>query len=114
MKSIRGAIAVVENNEESIMSSSKRLINEILINNAITENDLEFVIFTVTSDITEAFPAKAFRELNMTSVSALDALALGIKNDLNGCIRLQILVSKDLNQINHIYLDEAKNLRPDR
>ncbi len=60
MKSIRGAIAVVENNEESILSSSKKLINEILINNAITENDIEFVIFTVTSDITEAFPAKAF------------------------------------------------------
>ena len=37
MKSIRGAIAVVENNEESIMSSSKELINEILIKNAITE-----------------------------------------------------------------------------
>ncbi len=50
----------------------------------------------------------------MTSVSALDALAPGIKNDLNGCIRVQILVSKDLNQINHIYLDEAKNLRLDR
>ncbi len=63
MKSIRGAIAVVENNEESIMSSSKKLINEILINNAINENDIEFVIFTVTSDITEAFPAKAFRDL---------------------------------------------------
>ena len=59
MKSIRGAIAVVENNEESILSSSKKLINEILINNAITENDIEFVIFTVTSDITKAFPAKS-------------------------------------------------------
>ncbi len=63
MKSIRGAIAVVENNEESIMSSSKKLINEILIKNAITENDIEFAIFTVTSDISVAFPAKAFRAL---------------------------------------------------
>ena len=41
MKSIRGAIAVVENNEESIMSSSKKLISEILIKNAITENDIQ-------------------------------------------------------------------------
>ena len=76
MKSIRGAIAVVKNNEESIMSSSKKLINEILINNAITENDIEFVIFTVTSDITEDFPAKAFRELGMTSIAAIDTLCL--------------------------------------
>ena len=50
MKSIRGAIAVVENNEESIMSSSKKLISEILIKNAITENDIEFAIFTLHFD----------------------------------------------------------------
>ena len=45
MKSIRGAIAVVENNEKSIISSSKKLINEItstevlkmVENNIITE-----------------------------------------------------------------------------
>ena len=114
MKSIRGAIAVVENNEESIISSSKKLINEILINNAITENDIEFVIFTVTSDITETFPAKAFRELGMTSIAAIDTLAPNINNDLSGCIRILIYLNKDLDEINHIYLDDAKKLRPDR
>ena len=114
MKSIRGAIAVVENNEESIMSSSKKLINEILINNAITENDIEFVIFTVTSDITETFPAKAFRELGMTSIAAIDTLAPNINNDLSGCIRILIYLNKDLEEINHVYLDDAKKLRPDR
>ena len=114
MKSIRGAIAVVENNEESIISSSKKLINEILIKNAITENDIEFAIFTVTSDISEAFPAKAFRELEMTSVAAIDTLAPNIINDLSGCIRILIYLNKDLEKINHVYLDDAKKLRPDR
>ena len=114
MKSIRGAIAVVKNNEESIMSSSKKLINEILINNAITENDIEFVIFTVTNDITEAFPAKAFRELGMTSIAAIDTLAPNINSDLLGCIRILIYLNKDLEEINHVYLDDAKKLRPDR
>jgi len=114
MKSIRGAIAVVENNEESIISSSKKLINEILIKNAITENDIEFAIFTVTSDISEAFPAKAFRELEMTSVAAIDTLALNIDGDLSGCIRLLIYLNKDLIEVNHVYLDDAKKLRPDR
>ena len=114
MKSIRGAIAVVENNEESIISSSKKLINEILIKNAITENDIEFAIFTVTSDISEAFPAKAFRELEMTSVAAIDTLASNIDGDLSGCIRLLIYLNKDLIEVNHVYLDDAKKLRPDR
>ena len=114
MKSIRGAIAVVENSEESIIDASKRLILEIIDKNNLIEDDIVSALFTVTNDLNAAFPAKAFRELNMTSVSALDALAPDIKNDLSGCIRVQILVSIDLNKINHIYLDEAKNLRSDR
>jgi len=114
MKSIRGAIAVVENNEESIMSSSKKLINEILIKNAITENDIEFAIFSVTSDISAAFPAKAFRELEMTSVAAIDTLAPNIDGDLLGCIRILIYLNKDLTEVSHVYLDDAKKLRPDR
>ena len=108
MKSIRGAIAVVENNEESILSSSKKLINEILINNAITENDIEFVIFTVTSDITEAFPAKAFRELGMTSIAAIDTLAPNINSDLSGCIRILIYLNKDLEEINQLETELLK------
>ena len=114
MKSIRGAIAVVENSEESIIDASKRLILEILDKNNLIEDDIVSALFTVTNDLNEAFPAKAFRELNMTSISALDALAPDIINDLSGCIRVQILVSIDLNKINHIYLDDAKNLRSDR
>ena len=114
MKSIRGAIAVVENNEESIMSSAKELINEILIKNSITENDIEFAIFTVTPDISKAFPAKAFRELEMTSVAAIDTLAPNIDGDLTGCIRILIYLNKDLTEVNHVYLDDAKKLRPDR
>tara|TARA_B100001939_G_scaffold275434_1_gene243505 strand:+ start:40 stop:384 length:345 start_codon:yes stop_codon:yes gene_type:complete len=114
MKSIRGAIAIVENNEENIISSSKKLINEILFKNEITENDIEFAIFTVTSDISAAFPAKAFRELEMTTVAAIDTLAPNIDGDLSGCIRLLIYLKKDLLDITHVYLNDAKKLRPDR
>ena len=96
------------------MSSSKKLVNEILIRNAITENDIEFAIFTVTSDISVAFPAKVFRELEMTSVAAIDTLAPNIDGDLSGCIRILIYLNKDLAEVNHVYLDDAKKLRPDR
>ena len=40
MKSIRGAIAVIENNEESIIDASKRLILEIIDKNNLIENDI--------------------------------------------------------------------------
>tara|TARA_B100001173_G_scaffold299902_1_gene298900 strand:+ start:432 stop:776 length:345 start_codon:yes stop_codon:yes gene_type:complete len=114
MKSIRGAIAVVENKEDTILLSSKKLINEILANNAITEEEIKFAIFTVTKDLTKAFPAKAFREIGMHTVAAIDTLAPDIDGDLKGCIRVLIYTTKDLKQVNHVYLDDAKNLRPDR
>jgi len=114
MKSIRGAIAVVENNYQDILDSSKLLINTILKQNKINESEIINVIFTVTSDLTKAFPAKAFRELGMNSVSALDTSAPNIDNDLPGCIRIMMNISKDINDIKHVYLNDAASLRKDR
>ena len=90
MKSIRGAIAVVENTDESIVNASKSLINSIMNVNSLKEEDIVFALFTVTKDLTTAFPAKAFRELGMMSIPALDAKAPEIQNDLDGCIRILV------------------------
>ena len=114
MKSIRGAIAVVKNNQDSILDSSKLLLSEIFEQNSITEDDIESAIFTVTKELTKAFPAKAFRELEMFSVAAIDTLAPDIDGDLEGCIRVLINLNSDSAEVNHVYLGEAKNLRPDR
>ena len=114
MKSIRGAIAVVENNQDSILDSSKLLLSEIFEQNSITEDDIESAIFTVTKELTKAFPAKAFRELGMFSVAAIDTLAPDIDGDLEGCIRVLINLHSDSAEVHHVYLGEAKNLRPDR
>ena len=114
MKSIRGAIAIVENTDERIVSASKSLISSIMDINNLKEEDIIFALFTVTNDLTSAFPAKAFRELGMMSVSALDAKAPEIQNDLNGCIRLLVTVRNDIKDIQHVYLQDAKKLRPDR
>ena len=50
----------------------------------------------------------------MRSVAAIDTLAPKIEDDLSGCIRILIYLNKDLAEINHVYLDDAKKLRPDR
>ncbi len=73
-----------------------------------------FALFTVTKDLTTAFPAKAFRELGMMSIPALDAKAPEIQNDLDGCIRILVTVNNDIKDIQHVYLQDAKKLRPDR
>jgi chorismate mutase len=50
----------------------------------------------------------------MNSVSALDASAPKIENDLPGCIRIMMNVSKEINEVKHVYLKEAASLRKDR
>ena len=82
--------------------------------NNLKEEDIVFALFTVTSDLNTAFPAKAFRELGMMSIPALDTKAPEIENDLDGCIRLLVSVNNDIEDIQHVYLQDAKKLRPDR
>ena len=114
MKSIRGAIAVVENTDEGIVNASKSLINSIMNVNSLKEEDIVFALFTVTKDLTTSFHAKAFRELGMMSIPALDAKAPEIQNDLDGCIRILVTVNNDIKDVQHVYLQDAKKLRPDR
>ena len=114
MKSIRGAIAVVDNNEASIISSAKSLILSVMNENNITEEDVVFALFTVTQDLDQAFPAKAFSELGRKSIAAIDAVAPKIKDDLARCIRILLTINNRTNDVKHIYLNDAKSLRPDR
>ena len=71
------------------------------------------VLFTVTKDLNAAFPAKAVRDLGYDQIPALDSLAPDIEGDLLGCIRVLVIYQDNI-EPNHVYLGEAKNLRPDR
>ena len=113
MIGIRGAIAEVSNTSEDIISSTKKLFSEILGTNSLEINKIISVLFTTTHDLTEAFPAKAIRELGYTSISAIDTLAPNVKNDLKGCIRVLLHYNDEID-FQHVYLGDAKNLRPDR
>ena len=113
MIGIRGAIAEVSDTSEDIIESTKKLFTEILKINNLEIDKIISVLFTVTHDLTEAFPAKAIRELGFTSIPAIDTLAPNIKNDLNGCIRIMVNYSEKID-VKHVYLGEAKSLRPDR
>ena len=113
MIGIRGAIAEVQNTSEDIIQSSKYLFTEILEVNNLEIDKIISVLFTLTHDLTEAFPAKALRELGHTSIPAIDTLAPNIKYDLEGCIRILVHYEDNVN-VKHVYLGEAKKLRPDR
>ena len=46
-------------------------------------------------------------------ISVIDTLAPNITSDLEGCIRI-LVTYEEVIDVNHVYLKEAKNLRPDR
>lgn len=115
LRAIRGAVTATENTKENIFSVTTELVSKMLDENNIETKDICDIIFTVTPDITAAFPAAAVRKMGICDVPLLDMSAPCIENALKMCIRVMMHINTDLenSSIRHIYLGGAKVLRPD-
>ncbi len=115
VRGIRGAITVKENKREDILLATEELLKEIIKANNLKQEDIASVIFSTTADLNQAFPAVAARNLGWKYVPLFCTKELNIVNSLSKCIRVLIHYNCDkrLDEINHIYLREAKKLRPD-
>ena len=116
MRGIRGAITVGRNEKEEIWLAAQELITELLRTNAITAADIGAAIFSVTEDLTAAFPTAGVRRINgFDLVPLFDARQCAIENSLPRCIRVLLLVNTDAAQadIHHVYLRAAAHLRPE-
>ena len=116
MRGIRGAATVDENSQEQIWQTARQLVTEILSLNELTAENIGAIIFSTTEDLTAAFPSSAVRQLpDLRLVPLFDTREPAIENSLSMCIRVLILADTDRaqNEIRHVYLGGAKNLRPD-
>jgi chorismate mutase len=116
MRGIRGATTVEENNEKEILHSTHELLNQMILHNHIDPEKVASVFISATSDITEAFPAKALRYLNdWKLVPVMCMQELNVPGGLERCIRVMIHYNTACPQkdIQHIYLKNAVSLRPD-
>lgn len=115
MRGIRGATTVSENTKESIFDATKELVSEMIKANNVKIDEICDFIFTVTSDVTAAFPAAAVRSMGICDVPLLDMAAPEIDNSLKMCVRVLMHINTDLgnDSLNHVYLRGAKVLRPD-
>lgn len=114
-RGIRGAITVEENTKEALTEAVIELFSEMLFNNSIENDLISHIIFTVTPDLTEEFPAKIAREhFNLKNTAMICAKELNIEDSLKMCLRILIVVNCSEKFIpKHIYLKGAKTLRPD-
>jgi len=114
-RAIRGATTVESDSPELIRRATRELLETIVARNGITSADVVSAIFTVTHDITSEFPAHAARELGWLDVPLLCTLEIPVPGSLGRCIRVLLHVDTDVPRtgIRHVYLHEARTLRPD-
>ncbi|MBK5188517.1 MAG: chorismate mutase [Gemmatimonadaceae bacterium] len=114
-RAIRGATTVERDAPELIRSATRELLETIVARNGITSADVISAIFTVTHDLTSEFPAHAARELGWLDVPLLCTLEIPVPGSLARCIRVLLHVESSASRadVRHVYLHDARALRPD-
>lgn len=113
-KGIRGATTVVENTPEAIKEATLELVGEICKKNNLSDTSLiSHVIFTTTTDLNAAFPAKFPREeLGWDRVAMMCFHELDVPNSLKMCLRVLVVVNCENDfEPEFVYLRGAENLR---
>jgi monofunctional chorismate mutase len=115
VRGVRGAITVSQNSKEEILQATKELLINMANANQASVTDIAGIIFSVTPDLNAAFPAAAAREMGWVHVPLFDTLEINVPGALRKCIRALMFINTELAQseIKHIYLREARQLRPD-
>ena len=115
VRGIRGATSVDVNGAEPIIAATRELLERIVAANGLATKDVASVIFTATSDLDTAYPARAAREMGWVQVSLLCMQEMAVVGSLPRCIRVLVLWNTDrpAGQVRHVYLRRARALRPD-
>ncbi len=117
VRGIRGATSVASDEKSEILAATRELLVELLRANGLEDHfdEIASAVFTTTRDLTSAFPAEAARALGMSSVPLLCASEIPVLESLPCCIRCLLHVNTDKSQAEmiHVYLRDAKKLRPD-
>jgi len=114
-RGIRGATSVDANDASAIMAATRELLERIVTANGLAVEELASVIFTVTSDLDAAYPARAAREMGWVSTPLLCMQDMAVEDSLSRCIRVLLHWNTDRppDEIRHVYLGTARALRPD-
>lgn len=114
-RGVRGATTVEANESEAILGATRELLAALVAANGIAADDLASAIFSVTADLDAVFPAVAARQFGWSRVPLLDVQEMAVPGSLPRCIRVLLHwnTAKPASEIVHVYLREARALRPD-
>lgn len=115
-RGVRGATTVDENKKEAILEGTREMLYIMIRANNIRPEDVASAYFTTTTDLNATYPALAARQLGWYDVALLCGHEMHVPDSLARCIRVLIHwnTTRTAKEIIHVYLREAKTLRPDR
>lgn len=114
-RGIRGATTAEENSEEAILDATTELLQQMIKANGIEPELIASATFTTTVDLNAEFPAVAARRLGWVDTALLCGHEMDVPKGLKKVIRAMVLINteKEAKDIKHVYIKEARQLRPD-
>ena len=114
-RGVRGATTVTSNDKEEMLAATRELLYLIIRANKMEANDIASAIFTTTQDLNATYPALGARQMGWYDVALMCGHEMNVPGGLPMCIRVLIHwnTTQTQKEIVHIYLREAKSLRPD-
>jgi chorismate mutase len=115
IRGVRGATSVKANTKDNILNETSYLLEQLMTANDIEIDNVASIFFSLTEDLNAEFPAIAARKLGFYNTPLLCLNEVNVPGSLKQCIRILMHLnsSKAQAEIKHIYLNEAKSLRPE-
>ena len=114
-RGIRGAVPVGTNSAQEIVAATRQLLERIVEANGVDVEDVACVIFSTTDDLNADVPAKAAREMGWMHTPLLCLQEMTAQGGMERVVRVLMLWNTDLSlkEVRHIYIGEARQLRPE-
>jgi chorismate mutase len=113
-KAVRGAIQVAANSSRSIEDAAVRLVGEVLRANAIAENQLVSIVFSLTDDLTASNPATGLRRTGFAATALFCVQEAKVDGRMPRVLRVLVTWRTVRRRpVMPVYLDGAEALRPD-
>ncbi|MCY4070290.1 MAG: chorismate mutase [Chloroflexi bacterium] len=115
MRGVRGATTVASNSNDAILAATQELLGIMIERNGIVEDDVASILFTVTPELDDTYPARAARMMGWTRTALMGFQEADVQHGLPMCIRVLIHwnTDKTIDEIKHVFLRDAVQLRPD-
>ena len=115
-RGVRGATVAAENTPAAILAAARELLYALAKVNGILQEDVASIYFTTTRDLNAAYPATAARQLGWFDAALICGHEMDVPDGLPRCVRILLHwnTTRAPAEITHVYLNEARALRPDR